>query len=851
MRLNKMKLAAAMMSAVMAASSMPVTAFAADFTDGGAGVEAQADFAAEAVEVVETPEDTVEDVGVGQNITIITDSVQYVKDTKKVKFRINIDGVAEGDDIWHYADATTTVLQEATCEKVEVSKVTATSEWGHALVLDRVVTGEKLPHSLVGAEFVKVGKVPTCQEAGYKATYQHCSLCDKDIKKEGSEKELAQDPDAHSFTGTTVVTYEVGDNVIINDTTKEEVELEDPTRDGLYYVVTKQKCAFCEEAKVSLPAEKEISRDPKTVTATEQAEVGDIKVRLPKNSNIVDDKFKPTAPDTEVDYSVVKNLKDEEIKLGDCTIPGKYEVVYYKKQEAGATGAAPIIRVVPVEVKAHHTTKVELEYKNEADKGMLVATVDAKTGALKVTNKSCNKAIPYYEVTKCTVCTKYSVKSEEKVAEPSDNHVVSLVSKEAVKKAVDAANNNKGVLSKADFLGLEEAAKAENSGIKITTTDACVKDDATITVTYLCDTCGKETGKPVEIKVVKIGHDNAEPVEDESTKVEATCDKAGKVDTVVYCKRCGVEVSRRKGVEIPRLKHSFEDKDGKIDESKAYVKFNGSVVVDLAGGHLNKKGEAFNPDLSFLNMYVTASAVVDCTNCNKAADVTADLLKAPSKYDDGTLEMKVVDIEKESVSGTAGFITLEATFSKTVDKTTEKVTDKVTVPYFSNFAAYLERNPDAKNGLVRDDDGVFRYYIDGKFQEDYTGLVDFNGETFFVENGVDTYKDGVVRTGEKTFYFLSLGRVVKEHNGFAMYDGNWFIIKDGKVDLTANGLFKYNGGTFLFTTGGLRRDVTGLWLEESTGTWYYLHEGQVQDQFTGTTWYDGQQFELVNGKLVK
>lgn len=812
MRLNKMKLAAAMMSAVMAASSMPVTAFAADFTDGGAGVEAQADF----VEVVETPE------AEARSLSLKPNSITYDAATKKASYvYIGDDGKEQTKEV---VDAVITV-SDPVCGEKAIAHVVGKTHWG--LAIDAYCeTGDVLEHVYAGNKTTWVVTTEaTCEKDGEKTEYKVCDNCGAVSDQVVSTATITK---AHNYgTNKEIVSYEnLGSNVQLGKTgvpeLKDTAKDNDATNCNQYTMVTKKKCNTCQ-------IEQEIKTETITLKAT-TAKLDHAKVTG------VTDNLDNTYYTSYVEGKDPKDVKLDEVILYDCSKDGAFTVTEYSDKDEN-----DVLRTYKVTVPKHHTAgKVEAKAVDSKDQSYLNVTKD-KDGKPVVTNKSCYKTISYVETTYCgsTKCTldKKVMSSETKEAAPAGGHEIAKSVKDEVKKLTDSETTN-GAATQNDYDAFLEYANGSNSGVKYESNIECGKSGS-VTITYLCDACGKETEEKVTVKVEKLEHKEGNPTQE--NVVEATCAAKGSYDLVTPCKYCGIEMNRKK-VEVPMLKHSFEkvEADGSVtqDETNAYIKFNGTKVIDNDGENLDNVDKAFEGTYAYRK--VTADAVIDCTVCNEAVAIEKEL------------PLTVVSIKKEADNGKAGSITLKTEYTKNLkDGKTEKITKEYTVPYYSDWLAYLERNPDAKDGLVRDDDGVFRYYKDGEFQENYTGLVDFNGETFYVENGVDTYKDGVVRTGEKTFYFLSLGRVVKEHNGFAMYDGNWFIIKDGKVDLTANGLFKYNGGTFLFTTGGLRRDVTGLWLEESTGTWYYLHEGQVQDQFTGTTWYDGQQFELVNGKLVK
>lgn len=162
-------------------------------------------------------------------------------------------------------------------------------------------------------------------------------------------------------------------------------------------------------------------------------------------------------------------------------------------------------------------------------------------------------------------------------------------------------------------------------------------------------------------------------------------------------------------------------------------------------------------------------------------------------------------------------------------------------------------DPDApvvvKNGIVHDEDGVYRYYTDGEVDKEFAGIVEYEGGEFFVANGeVCMDAMGLNQNVDGKWYFLSQGQIQRV-DGFAEYDYNWFMLKNGELDLDANGIYDYDGGRFAFAAGKLRTDISGLWQNPVDGDFYYLSNGQVAD-YTGVVEYDGAFFYVVNGKLA-
>lgn len=801
MRLNKKKLAAVMMSAVMAASVMPVTAFA----------EGNADFAAApAAEVAATSNET---------ITLVEGSVSWDVENSKMTY-----SAQEGSKVTEYtASADKTDEKAANCTTPGSCTMTGKTYWGK-VISETVKTEDALGHEWA-KELKRVETTaPSCDAKGEATLYKTCTRCTHEELDHVEEIPMAQ----HSFGGEIKTKYVAGDNTRINAEGKPE--LIDKTKDGKYVEVTYQLCQLCEKVE-----SKPLTEVTKTLEASENAKIHHNSVKAKDNI--------ATAIDG-MTYEAVQKLSNIELK--DCYKDGKYVVTYY-----GDEAETKVISTKEVVVPAHHSTKKEVEFKVAADKNLCTVTTDAKTGDLIVKNKSCNKPVIYYVVEKCTVsgCKLYNKvvdKSEELTAEPMGAHAIAAKAQEAVDTAKAAAAANKGVLTKTAYDALVKVAK-DTKKLDVVTTAAC-EAEGTVTVTYLCDVCGEPTGTPVTLKVEKLGHDLADPVADETTRVEPTCDTEGSYDAVVYCKRCKEEVSRQKGVKIPALGHKFDDKGTGIG-----LEFAGGVVVTR--DNYLKKGDEFTSrhDFEDETWYetVTVGDFADYAVVAKAYD-TCKTCGAKVSNPVAELTVKVVDVVKQDGKGNPGSITLKATYTTPVDGKDTTFTVEDTFNYFSNWLDFINRNPeeDALDGLHKDEDGVWRYYVNDVFQEDYVGIVEFEGGEFFVANGVlCSEAEGLNQNIDGKWYFLSQGQIQRV-DGFAEYDNAWFMLKNGELDLNANGLYGYNGGTFLFAAGKLRTDYSGLWQNPATQEWVFLANGQLQDQYTGIAKYDGHEFKLVNGKLV-
>ena len=156
---------------------------------------------------------------------------------------------------------------------------------------------------------------------------------------------------------------------------------------------------------------------------------------------------------------------------------------------------------------------------------------------------------------------------------------------------------------------------------------------------------------------------------------------------------------------------------------------------------------------------------------------------------------------------------------------------------------------DKKNGLVLDDDGKLRVYKKDQIDTNYSGIVEYSGNKFFVAKGEMCSDASGLNLYDGKWYYLSNGQIQIQYTGLVQYDGEWFYITNGVLDSSKNGLVDYDGSKFLVSEGRIRYDVNGLW-QNFDGSWYFLANGQVQTQHTGVAEYDGAFFFVRAGKLA-
>ena len=846
MRLNKKRLAALAMSAVMAASAVPFPVYAEELSAGDAVVET----------TVETPE-------------VAADSItwEYVENSAKwyyngendfgVKFQKKnaADSSQIVDDVLTQAQGVTAVVKEAAnCGHGVVVDMTAT-------ILGKVMSGTYTDDKTVG-EHVWAGRQsvvqdPTCGRPGVVESWDECTVCGKT-----TEKKVQSVPATgkHTFDESKGVEYKNFNNAELKD--GKPVVL-DPTKGASYDVHA--YCTVC--GKIVF---KETVKIPAAAVQFARVKAGSTEGLV----TTVDELNKLGGSDA----SSFK-IDEKKIELKDCDVAGSYVVEYLDSEQK-------VLSEEKIVVNPHHyNTKKVAVFKTKAD-ALNASVKEEKDGSLTVTSNSCVDTVEYTEVTFCAASgckagdldvefvkdgentltsskrtIKHVTEKVAKKAEATGKHVINSDIKTAIDEYI---KDNKAI-------DIEEIEKIVGDSKEVTLdvpAEVCEKGGE-VTVNYICVLDKKTVVETQKFNVIASGHTKTDVPVKENT-VAATCEHRGSFDNVTYCKRCNKELSRVK-MTLPRLKHSNEanvdvngvGEDDYATDKTATVKFIGDVVVDpgyntykvgtnLTSNYVNQntgagKQKFAGYDVKTGKLGVYTQVFTNCTECNNHEVRLAD-------WRQEAVTLKVKDVQQDK-NGRAGYIVLEATYTKTNDENKVITAVSPKIPYYSSLDAYNGRvEPESKNGLYKDEDGKYRYYVDGVFQKDTTGVINFAGNKFVVVNGVLINETNGLWYDEatKTWYFLSEGQVRTDYSGTALYDGEWFYVSNGKLNEAVNGLVAYNGGTFLFTEGRLRTDVSGLWQDiNSPEDWYYLALGQVQTNHSGVVQYDGGFFVVKEGKFDK
>ena len=597
MKLNKKKLIALGLSALMCVSPLSSVAFAEELSDGSEEVVELV--AEEAVEEAELPAVEAESNELGYG---------WVDNKSYWMF------VLPGDTYTGEDNVTYTVGKDETAiclfylyspkeNKFRSEKVTATNtvldtkfpcqdDAGYKLTANLTVDKQPIDASRViyapaAHTWVEISRLikenPTCTGKGKAYVVRECSVCGR--HEEGVEVDIPalghdlskKDPVTHvsdaqkdlGATGTLhyAVSFDgkarTAENqpVIIKNTKLNEdgeVVLVDDQKDGYYAVEVKQECSRCNDPDVNKSVYDiyEILAKTSYMEKVDKTSIKGIASELPEYYDSTNPAF-----------------KTENIELSNCTVAGSYDVVTYVNEQ-------PVNRRT-ITVPAHHMetrVQIEFDYKNNKyiTDGTAIArqfTVVYTKDGYKITNNHCTDSFVYYEVVHCTaagclnkestdkyvlatVPAKTDVTVDEKTGKNLyTQHLATTANKGEVSRTpIIKTKDGDHILNKAAKEEIDAASKAKNftyavlkglvdkySDVKIGAKGYEDADHDYVIVEYYCNICGKyhEDAKYLVPHVPMI------PVEDPTTKIEPTCYSTGYYEAVTYCEICGHELHRR------------------------------------------------------------------------------------------------------------------------------------------------------------------------------------------------------------------------------------------------------------------------------------------------------------------
>ena len=190
-------------------------------------------------------------------------------------------------------------------------------------------------------------------------------------------------------------------------------------------------------------------------------------------------------------------------------------------------------------------------------------------------------------------------------------------------------------------------------------------------------------------------------------------------------------------------------------------------------------------------------------------------------------------------------------------------------PVFSQTAYAGQNTVTSKNGLLKDSDGVWRYYTNNQVDTSYTGFAASGSDQVYLINGVQntSYSGLIYNSGN--WYYVQKGVCNTAYSGLSVYNGSWYYVKGGTADWSYTGLAQYNGVWYYVRQGSVDWEYTGLcqydtiwfyikngaldWnytgLCQHSGVWYYITKGQVNWNYTGSCIYNGKSYYVEKGVL--
>ncbi|MGN0480813.1 MAG: hypothetical protein ACI4EV_04520, partial [Lachnospiraceae bacterium] len=114
-----------------------------------------------------------------------------------------------------------------------------------------------------------------------------------------------------------------------------------------------------------------------------------------------------------------------------------------------------------------------------------------------------------------------------------------------------------------------------------------------------------------------------------------------------------------------------------------------------------------------------------------------------------------------------------------------------------------------KNGLVYDEEAGWLYYVNDVVDRTFVGLVEMDGEKWYVADGTINQEYAGLLYYESVWYYVSEGKVDTSYTGFAYHSGNRYYVVNGMVDFSATGL-RRDGDDWLCVRGGKFDNSTGL-----------------------------------------
>ena len=271
-----------------------------------------------------------------------------------------------------------------------------------------------------------------------------------------------------------------------------------------------------------------------------------------------------------------------------------------------------------------------------------------------------------------------------------------------------------------------------------------------------------------------------------------------------------------------------------VNGTAATIGTDNIVTVDVAAGNVTvTKGDAIN---LFYMVYTPDGTTEETHTHNYVSKVTkeatcteAGVLTYTCTSTTGTCDKKTYT---EAIPATGHKFSTEWTIDVApTDTTPGSKSHHCTVCDAKTDVTEIPATGPVKNGFLKDTDGVWRYYADGKVDTTYTRLARNEWGWFYVNCGViDRTYTGLADNEWGTWYVKD-GMLDRSYTGLVKNGSDWVYVKDGLRDTTYTGLAKNEWGWFYVKDGVYDSTYTGL--AKNDWGWFYVKDGALDKTYTG------------------
>ncbi len=281
---------------------------------------------------------------------------------------------------------------------------------------------------------------------------------------------------------------------------------------------------------------------------------------------------------------------------------------------------------------------------------------------------------------------------------------------------------------------------------------------------------------------------------------------------------------------------SFKESEGGSNNSLA--------MADTISLNTTYNGQiAYNDHEDFYKFTLTVSDRITLT-------LTMEMDLSYSLYDASGTELQTVRCRYDSNKGQS---TANATFDLTSG------TYYFAIQYWSvtsgtgnySFKLSAASAANAPKTDVKENNGGWYYYVDGKIDTTFTGLAQNEYGWWYIKNGQVDFSHNGVDQNEYGWWYIVGGKVQFGYTGVSNYGnvyGYWYI-KDGKVDFSCNSVEQNSYGWWYIVGGQVQFGYTGVANYSNANGWWYIKDGKVDFGKNSVEQNAYGWWRVVNGKV--